>query len=65
MLQATSFGVARAHGFPRGVTGVLLAGVWGYLLGLLRQRTGGLLAPVLAHVVADGTIAYVLVSSAH
>lgn len=56
-LQAASFGAAHAHGFPRGAIGVLLAGGWGFLLGLLRMRAGGLLAPTLAHVVADATIA--------
>jgi membrane protease YdiL (CAAX protease family) len=56
-LQAASFGAAHAHGFPRGAVGVVLAGAWGALLGLLRMRAGGLLAPVLAHVVADATIA--------
>src|SRR6187399_3121190 len=58
--QAVSFGVAHAHGFPRGFVGVLLAGVWGAMLGALRQQAGGLLAPVLAHVVADSTIAYLI-----
>ncbi len=56
-VQAASFGLAHAHGVPRGVAGVLLAGGWGLLLGLLRRRAGGLLAPILAHVVADATIA--------
>lgn len=35
----------------------MLAGGWGFLLGLLRRRAGGLLAPTLAHVFADATIA--------
>jgi hypothetical protein len=56
-LQAASFGAAHAHGFPRGAVGVALAGGWAVLLGLLRRRAGGLLAPFLAHVVADATIA--------
>lgn len=64
-IQALSFGVAHAHGFPRGAVGVLLAGVWGAMLGALRQQAGGLAAPVLAHVVADSTIAYLIISSAH
>ena len=45
--------------------GVVLAGVWGGMLGLLRQRAGGLLAPVLAHIVADATIATILITLAH
>ncbi|MBN1334724.1 MAG: CPBP family intramembrane metalloprotease [Deltaproteobacteria bacterium] len=59
-VQAASFGLAHAHGVPRGIAGVLLAGAWGVLLGLLRQRAGGLLAPILAHVVADATIATIV-----
>jgi hypothetical protein len=30
------------------------------MLGLLRRRAGGLLAPFLAHAVADATIAWVI-----
>lgn len=63
-IQAVSFGVAHAHGFPRGLTGVLLAGVWAVMLGILRQRACGLAAPVLAHVVADATIACLVISAA-
>jgi membrane protease YdiL (CAAX protease family) len=61
VLQAVSFGVAHAHGFPRGVVGVALVTVWALMLGALRARAAGLLAPLLAHVVADATIACVLV----
>lgn len=63
-IQAASFGVAHAHGVPRGFAGVALAGIWGGMLGVLRARTRGLLAPVLAHIVADATIAYLIVSLA-
>jgi uncharacterized protein len=59
--QALSFGIAHAHGFPRGVTGVVLAGVWAVLLGLLRAKSRGLFAPFLAHFVADMTIAQLLI----
>jgi len=61
VLQAVSFGVAHAHGFPRGVVGVALVTIWALMLGTLRVRAAGLLAPVLAHVVADATIACVLI----
>ncbi len=61
VLQAVSFGLAHAHGFPRGVAGVVLAGSWAVLLGILRQVAGGLLAPVLAHVVADAAIASIVI----
>ncbi|MFO0579339.1 MAG: CPBP family intramembrane glutamic endopeptidase [Polyangia bacterium] len=57
LLQAVSFGLQHAHGFPRGAVGVTLAAGWAVMLGLLRQHSRGLLAPFLAHVVADATIA--------
>ena len=56
-LQALSFGVQHLHGFPRGPMGVLLATVWALMLGILRHRAQGVWAPFLAHVVADATIA--------
>jgi membrane protease YdiL (CAAX protease family) len=48
VLQAASFGVQHAHGVPRGVLGVALAGVWAVMLGALKARSRGLLAPILA-----------------
>jgi membrane protease YdiL (CAAX protease family) len=63
-IQAASFGIAHAHGFPRGLVGMILAGVWGAMLGVLRQRAHGLAAPVLAHIVADATIACLVISAA-
>jgi membrane protease YdiL (CAAX protease family) len=59
-IQALSFGVAHFHGFPRGVVGVILAGGWAAMLGWLRRRSGGLLAPTVAHVVADASIATIV-----
>lgn len=60
VVQAVSFGVEHARGIPRGAVGVLLAGTWALMLGALRRRSGGLLAPVVAHVVADATIAVIV-----
>lgn len=60
-IQALSFGLVHLHGFPRGWIGVGLAAVYGGMMGLLRQRSGGLLAPWVAHVVADLVIFGVLV----
>jgi membrane protease YdiL (CAAX protease family) len=54
--QAAAFGLAHWHGFPRGVVGVAMALVYGLMLGELRRRSRGLLAPVVAHVFADATI---------
>ena len=60
MLQAGSFGLIHAWGFPRGTVGVLLVGVWALALGALRQWTGGLRAVIVAHVVADATVAAIV-----
>jgi uncharacterized protein len=62
VLQAGSFGLQHAHGFPRGVIGVALAGSWAVMLGVLRHRSRGLFAPTLAHVVADATIAVLVLT---
>jgi membrane protease YdiL (CAAX protease family) len=56
-VQAVSF--AALHylaGFPNGVLGFLMAFVYGIMLGVVRWRSKGLLAPWVAHVVADITI---------
>jgi membrane protease YdiL (CAAX protease family) len=56
-LQALQFGIAHYHGpFLYGWSGVALSGIFGWLLGRLRRRTGGLLACWLAHAAADFTI---------
>jgi membrane protease YdiL (CAAX protease family) len=59
-ISAISFGVQHAHGVPRGPIGVLLAGSWAVMLGMLRKHSKGLLAPILSHVVADATIAVII-----
>ena len=64
VVQAVVFGICHAHGVPRGGWGVLMAGTWALLLGTLRQKTGGLLAPVLAHIVADASIAGIVIALA-
>lgn len=51
--QACVFGLCHLYGVPRGPWGVVMAGTWAVMLGWLRQRSGGLLAPTLAHWVAD------------
>lgn len=60
-LQGAAFGLAHINGFPRGLSGVLLATVYGLMMGELRRRTGGLLLPWAAHVCADSVIAALLV----
>jgi membrane protease YdiL (CAAX protease family) len=57
LAQAVLFGAAHyAHGFPRGVAGFVLTGIYGLMMGWLRERCDGLLAPFLAHVGADMAI---------
>lgn len=63
-VQAASFGLQHAHGVPSGAVGVALAGAWAVMLGLLRRHARGLRAPVVAHVVADASIAVIVLSGA-
>jgi membrane protease YdiL (CAAX protease family) len=62
-IQAVAFGAAHWHGVPRGVAGVLLATIYGLMLGLLRRRTRGLLAPIIAHVFADLVVLSFLIAA--
>jgi len=62
-LQAIAFSALHLQGgFPRGVVGVGLAFVYGLLLGALRRRAGGLLAPWVAHVFTDLAIAGIMLA---
>lgn len=54
--QAIAFGVLHVHGFPRGLSGVGLAMIFGILMGVIRRQSGGLLVPWGAHVCADVVI---------
>ncbi len=60
-VSAVSFGVAHVAGFPRGVFGVLLAAFSGVLLGVIRRRSEGLLAPMITHVLVDTAVFALLV----
>jgi len=44
------------NGFPRGIIGAALAGIYGLLTGFIRKKSGGLAAPVVTHFFADATI---------
>lgn len=57
VIESISFGISHANGFPSGPAGVVMAVVWGYLLGVVRVRTGGIGFPFVAHVIANATIA--------
>jgi membrane protease YdiL (CAAX protease family) len=55
-LQGIGFGVWHFRGFPRGWVGVGLATIFALMMGILRMRDRGMLAPWVAHVFADVTI---------
>jgi hypothetical protein len=60
-LQSTVFAAAHFKGgFPNGAVGYCMVLIYGIMLGVLRVRCKGLLAPWLAHVIADMTIGYFL-----
>ena len=56
VVQAISFGLVHFHGIPNGWLGVAMATVYGVLLGYLRRLSNGMLAPFIAHVLADAAI---------
>lgn len=60
-LQASAFAAAHVSGgFPNGWTGYLMTFVYALMLGWLRKRSHGLLAPYVTHVAADLVIGYYL-----
>jgi membrane protease YdiL (CAAX protease family) len=61
-ISSLSFGLAHYRGFPSGALGVVLATVYGLMMGLVRIRTRGLLGPWVAHVFADVVI-YTMVAA--
>lgn len=53
-VQAAAFAAIHYEmGFPNGPVGYGMVFVYGLVLGYFRMRTGGLLAPITAHIVAD------------
>jgi membrane protease YdiL (CAAX protease family) len=57
------FGLAHLHGYPSGVVGAILAGLYGVALGVLRWWTGGLALGYACHVCADATIMGILIAT--
>jgi hypothetical protein len=48
-------------GFPAGVVGVGLSFGYALVLGIIRHFTAGLQFPIMAHMVADATIALLVI----
>jgi membrane protease YdiL (CAAX protease family) len=59
--QALAFGTLHVAGFPSGLAGIGLAFGYGIVIGLIRQISGGLRFPVIAHMAADATIAVLVI----
>jgi membrane protease YdiL (CAAX protease family) len=56
VMQGIVFGIIHAQGVPRGTVGIVMASIYGVMLGWLRHLSGGLLWPFVAHIFADATI---------
>jgi uncharacterized protein len=65
VVQAAAFGFAHLNGFPSGEVGAIMAGGWGLLLGILRNKSNGMAAPYVAHLAADTTIAVLAITVLH
>jgi membrane protease YdiL (CAAX protease family) len=62
-LTSALFGLGHLHGYPPGLVGAILAGVFGAALSGLRLLTGGLGMSIATHVTADATIFILMVRS--
>jgi membrane protease YdiL (CAAX protease family) len=63
LVQAVVFGFGHMRGYPPGEVGIVLAGIYGLVLGMLREWTQGLGAAIIAHVCADATIFGIVVQA--
>ncbi|MBN1571603.1 MAG: CPBP family intramembrane metalloprotease [Deltaproteobacteria bacterium] len=61
-VQAVIFGVIHYWGIPNGILGAVMATVYGLFMGIIRNRAGGLLMPILVHTFADMTIFLILLN---
>lgn len=61
LIQGAIFGGIHYYGVPGGPVGVALASFYGFGLGYVRLKAGGLLAPILIHIFADTIIFGLLV----
>lgn len=64
-LQAAAFGAIHLGGLPSGWIGVGLASLYGFLMGVIRLRSKGLLAPWAGHVLTDMVIVTIVFLAAH
>lgn len=62
VVQTVLFGLVHLYGFPSGWLGVLMAATWGFGLGLIRMRTGGIVVPYVVHFFANLTIGVLAVT---
>jgi membrane protease YdiL (CAAX protease family) len=61
VVQASAFAAAHYYaGFPNGKLGYAMTFAYALMLGFLRERSRGMLAPILAHIVADFVIGLLL-----
>jgi len=60
--QAAAFGLLHIKGIPGDWIGVGMTCIYGLMLGVIRRRSGGILAPFATHVFADVTIFIILVT---
>lgn len=63
IFQAGAFGMMHyVAGFPKGIIGVLMTFIYGILLGIICNRSKGMMSPVVTHFFADLTIFIILVT---
>jgi uncharacterized protein len=62
-VTAVLFGLGHLHGYPPGIGGAILAGLYGLGQGVLRWWTGGLGLAIACHVCADAAIFGLLIWS--
>jgi len=62
VLQAAPFAAFHYQaGFPNGTSGLAMTFMYGIMLGVIRRISRGMLAPLIAHILADITIFSILI----
>jgi membrane protease YdiL (CAAX protease family) len=64
IVHALIFGAAHWWGVPNGGVGVVMAVIYGLMMGVVRHISGGLLLPIVVHVFADLVIFALLLDMA-